>query len=433
MFNLRRSIKLVFFSFLCLINSVVTAVEINYGLDASMTRIDNINLTLTPSKEEWVTSLTGNLSLVENSSELIANINASLSHKLYDSSTHLNKSIANLSANARWIIKPKQLDWFISDLYTQSLINPLGVDIQSNRQDTNVFSTGPNYYWRINSINNVNLEARLGKVNSENKVGDNTLLSTATRWVYKVNSRLNTSINSESIAIDYNDNTIGAHTRRNLYAKVDYKKARNTYTAEAGTTSIDYEKQDNQTGQRYFLSINSERTRQSTVNFTYKHNISDAGTKLISNVASSDSNLATDSASTEIFVSDIYTDDSINLNYIKKTEISSYSFGITERNQSYNANSDLDRNISVYTFKPTYYYSPVTFFSLEASKIITNYKNLDSGRQDIDENYKLKYNYRLRKNMLFNIGLESIDRASTDQLQSYKDNRINITLSYTSI
>lgn len=433
MFNYRRSINLVCISILCLINSVVTAVEIKYGLDASMTRIDNINLTLTPSKEEWVTSLKGNLSLVENSAELLANVKLSMSHNFYESSTQLNKTIANLNANAKWIIKPKQLEWFISDIFTQSLIDPLSVDIQSNRQDTNVFSAGPNYYWRLNAINNVNLEARIGKLNSENKVGDNTLLSTATRWVYKVNSRLNTSVNSESVVISYNDNTIGANTRRNLYAKADYKKGRNSYTAEAGTTSIDYENQDNQAGQRYLLSINSERTSYSKVNLTYKHDISDAGTTLISNAAVSDPDLSNDDPSTEILVSDVFTDDSIKLSYIKKAETTSYSFEIRERDQVYIAQSDLDRKISVYSFKPTYYYSPVTSFSLEASKIITNYKNLVPGREDIDEKYKLKYNYRLRRNVLFNLNLESFNRISTDQLKSYKDNRINITLRYTSI
>ena len=129
---------------LMLLSSSVHAVDMTYGMDVSLGRYENINLVSNPVSEEWVQRVRGTFKLVENSSNLIANVDASLSIINYSNNQQQDDVSSNVNALGRWIIKPKQFEWLLSDVYTQTIINQFQSINQSNIQNINVFSTGPN-------------------------------------------------------------------------------------------------------------------------------------------------------------------------------------------------------------------------------------------------------------------------------------------------
>ena len=106
-----------------LLSSSVHAVDMTYGMDVSLGRYENINLVSNPVSEEWVQRVRGTFKLVENSSNLIANVDASLSIINYSNNQQQDDVSSNVNALGRWIIKPKQFEWLLSDVYTQTIIN----------------------------------------------------------------------------------------------------------------------------------------------------------------------------------------------------------------------------------------------------------------------------------------------------------------------
>ena len=172
---------LIFFLVLYSNSAISFAAKVNYNVDLSLTHYDNINQELNPPSDEWVEEITGRVMVRENSSKLVSNVNASLSALHYQNQQQEDAITGELYADALWIVKPKHFEWYALDVFTQTVINPLQSNTQSNRQDTNTFSTGPNYYIRINKLNNLNLEARAGRVTYSDTNEDNNRASTAVR------------------------------------------------------------------------------------------------------------------------------------------------------------------------------------------------------------------------------------------------------------
>lgn len=432
MISFGRVIKLLSFSFLFVKSSIVFAIDLKYDLAMSLSGDDNADLVLKPANDEWIQTIKGTVYIVETSANLIANFKVSLTTNKYRNNQSKNSTIGNLSGTGKWIIQPNHLEWFLSEVYTQTVLDPLAPNIESNRQDTNAILTGPNYYWRLNANNNVNVEARIGSVNFENKIGDKTNVSTALRWLYKVNPKFNASLNSEISVVDYVENETNDNTQKSLFLGADYVAGRNIYKAEAGITQIDYTQKENQSGPRYLFSLKNQRTRNSSIQLTYQQNISDIGTKLISNLSNLDVPETAVNDSEVTSLSDIFTEDNIDLTYRKTSESIALVLSASDRKQTYNENNTLNRVVRRYSIKPTYHLSQISSIGLEAIKSITLYKDSAPRIEDVDYFYRLKYSYKLKKNIALNLNVESLKRESNDPLRDYKDNRVILTVKYSS-
>lgn len=432
MISFGRVIKLLSFSLLFLTSSIGLAIDLKYSLDMSLTRDDNIDLVLKPANDEWVRTIKGTVYLVETSANLIANFKASYSANQFRNNQSKNSSTSNLSGTGKWIIQPNHLEWFLSEVYTQTVLDPLAPNIESNRQDTNAILTGPNYYWRLNAKNNINVEARVGSVNFENNVGDKTNVSTALRWIYKVNPKFNASLNSEITVVDYTENETSDITQKSLFLGADYEKGRNIYKAEAGITQNKNDKNDKKLEQRYLFSLKNQRTRNSSIQLTYQHKISDSGTKLLSGVLDLELPETDVNGSEVTFLSDIFTEDNVDLTYNKKSESIELALSASDRKKTYDENNTLNRKVRRYIIKPTYHLSQISSIGLEAIKSITLYKDLAPRLEDVNYIYRLKYNYKLKKNIALNLTVESLKKESSDPLRDYKDNRLSLTVKYSS-
>ena len=411
------------------------AAKVTYNIDASVTHYDNIDHVLNPPSDELVEAITGRVIVLENSANLVANVNASVS-ALHYQKLQQDELTGELYADGLWIIKPKHFEWFTSDVFTQTIIDPLQSNTPSNRQDTNIFSTGPNYYIRLNKLNNLNLEARAGRVNYSDTNEDNNRASTAVRWLYQANSAMTDSVNWEVEKLDFDDASIDDYYKYNLYARVDYKKARNTFAAEAGITRIDYKKQDDQKGQRYLVSLESQRTRNSSIMFRYSHQITDTGADILSSAGDTSvapPGLPAVSGVTTVPVADVYTDDTLSFEYNRTSVSNSLYFEVIQSEQDFKTQNISDQKSTTVTIVPTYNFSSASSVSLEAYYIKTRFINVSPLTEDTDTSLKIIYSRKITRNKILNFSYEKLMRDSTISTRNYRDNVVMILFRYTSI
>lgn len=426
-----RNSRLFLFIILLLVNSVAMTAEIIYNANYSLTHHDNINQVLTPVSDEWVHSARGTMILVENSPKMVAYVNATLLAQHYQNKQQEDAVTGNLFAEGRWIIKPRHFEWFLSDIYTQTAINPLQSDIQSNRQDTNTFLTGPNYFLRLNSLNNLNFEARAGRVDYSTTNEDNNRVSAAMRWLYQVNSTMTDSINWEIEKLDFDDASLDDYHRKNLYARIEYINGRNTFAAEAGVTNIDYELQENQEGQRYLFSIENQRTSTSNIELRYSHRITDTATELLIsslNLPITEIN----PAGSLIPASDIYTDDTLFFEYNNTTSTGAIILTLNQSAQDFKTQNTFDQISTTLSLNTTYNFSQVSSLALEALQTKTKYVNIVPLLEDIDNRLGLTYSYNSSRNLRLSFSLFKTERTSTNTTRNFQDNAAMITLTYTS-
>lgn len=431
MYNVWRSVKFFPFLILLLACSQVKAVDVGFQLDLILAKHDNVNLDQFPEGDEWVSTITGTIEVIENSSNLVADLNASVSTLNYKNDPSQNTTDLDLTLNALWIVNPRRFEWLVSDVYTQTLIDPLQSDVQSNRENTNIFTTGPNYYWRLNSQHNINFEARYQNTYLDFTDGDSERLSTALGWVYRVNSSISASLNAELATLDYQDNTLSDYMNNDLFVRVAYQRGRNNFTAEAGISNFDFESQDDISGQRYLLSLQNQRTTNSDIFLEYSHSITDEATELASEAQDTipGSTLPTSASSVG---TDIFTEDNINIRYNRTTNRFGFLAEIEDIKRDYVTQNELDIHSFRVSIQPTINFSQTASLNLEAMRTKTIYEVSSPEREDVDTTYILRYNNSFSRNLNWSLSVETEQRKSTVSLNDYEDNRVLATLSYTS-
>ena len=430
MHNVWRCIKFFHFLVVLLVCSQANAVDVGFQLDFTLAKHDNVDLALNSPGDEWVNTITGTINVIENSANLVANIDATVSIEKYKNDSSQNTTYADLNLNTLWIISPSRFEWLVSDVYTQTLINPLQSDTQSNREDINIFTTGPNYYWRLNSQHNINFEARFQKTYYSTTNGDSDRISTALGWVYRVNSSISASLNAEFATLDYNDNTLSDYMNNDLFVRVAYQGGRNIFAAEAGISNFDFETQDNIKGNRYLLSLQNQRTTNSDIFLEFSHRISDEATEILSDAQDSlpDINSITPtSAGTDIFI-----EDNINIRYNKITNRFGFFAEIEDTKRDYVTQDELDIHSFLVLIQPTINFSQTASLNLEVMQMKTIYENSIDDREDIDTTYTLRYDKSISRNTRWSLSVETERRKSTVPTNDYEDNRIFATLSYIS-
>jgi len=79
MYNVWRSVKIFHFLIIISACSQVKAVDVGFGLDFILAKHDNVNLEEISAGDEWVSTVIGTIEVIENSSNLVADLNASVS------------------------------------------------------------------------------------------------------------------------------------------------------------------------------------------------------------------------------------------------------------------------------------------------------------------------------------------------------------------
>lgn len=408
-----------------LISSFTFAADINYNIDISLTKFDNISLVANPTAQEWTESITGQLNIVENTANFVGNLSASIKAQNYRYDQQQDTTISSLNSNGLWIVTPNHFEWFISDIYSQKIIDPSLNDVESNRKNVNAFLTGPNYHWRLNSRNHVNFEARIKKVSFEDAIGDNERLSSSIDWEYLVSPTITTSINSELEKIAYN-NVGNDYVRSDFFARFNYKRAKNTFIIEAGISNIGYDQKGNISGQRYRLAAQNQRNRNSNIRLDYTRKITDTGAELFA------VNIPIDTPSTNLST-DVYINENLNLNYNKTLNSGLLYVNLSKFERRYTNLVSFNQHGLTGLVRTVYNFSTLSKFTFEAKQTNTVFENVLPIRDDNDYRYKINYSYKIKKNISLYLGMENIVRESTDLLKKYKDNRVTFSIKYSSI
>ena len=202
----------------------------------------NINHQNIPVDSEVAQTLRGRISVIENTANLVANFDTTLEATRYSNNQATDITTGQLLGNALWSIKPGQLEWFASDVYTQTALDPLSSNTPSNRQNVNALTTGPNYYVRINRRSNLALEARMENYAYDNTQIDNSRIFGASRLDYMFTSSVSSNLNYESTKTMYDNNVLNPDfTRNDVFLGLYYQRNVNRVELQGGYTLIDYD------------------------------------------------------------------------------------------------------------------------------------------------------------------------------------------------
>jgi hypothetical protein len=403
------------------------AATYNYTLGYSLEHSDNINLAQTEKRSELINVANAGFSLLEKSRELESQIVSQIEYRNYKNNTNNDESVLNFNGNATWNISPQRFSWMVEDYYTQTAINPTQANTASNRQNTNVFQTGPDLSVRLGPVNTLKFGARHGKYTYQTTDLDNVRRFAYGRWLYQSTTTTTLSLNYESEAIDYDNEILNPNFKRqDSYLRIENKLSRNTIVLDLGKTVIHRERaadvennlgrftwtRDLATSDSFIMSLSSE--------------LSDVGRQaLVSGQQLSNAGITEKSVSADVFVA-------------KRAEVQ-----YTHR-RSYGRNTlrlfRQKKEFELSTINNEDQKGGATDFGYDFSDAITGLAFLEylktdylnTLREDKDKRYGASLVRRFSKNLSLSFGVTRNQRDSSLASAEYVENRALISLLYIS-
>ncbi|MHB8624054.1 MAG: hypothetical protein ACYC9J_13830 [Sulfuricaulis sp.] len=415
--------------------SPLQAGEFEYGLGYVGTRSDNISHVPTGQREDWINSYLAGFAYQENSADLVAHILAQGEFDTYRNHTYNNQSLYYLDSDAVWTISPQRFTWTAQDTARQILINPTAVNTPTNQTHVNVLSTGPDVLLRFSPVQSAALGARAGYVYTGSLDNDSKRFNGTAGWLYQSSSETTYSLNYQPLVVRFNNSTLNDNfTQQDSFVRGDYHPALSQYVLDLGVSKIhrDFGKGASKTLARF--TWNRELTPESAFGLTASRDFSDTGTDILAASQTTTSHtvavqppVPNTVLSSNVLTSDVYFAKREQIFYNRHSSEFGAQFTLTRSNLAYLTNP-LDSNETDARLQLDYFYSEVTTASVFTEYTKTKY--LDLSRNDTDKDSGILFGYRLSRTLSLGLEARHTTANSTDPSVIFKENRIVLSLLY---
>lgn len=406
----------------------IYALDLNYDVGLFAAKYTNINLELEPEKDEYAYGATAEISAYENTRDLYLLLESDIEYINYKYNIAEDRITGSLLTNIIWRIKPENFEWHIDNTYTQTLIDTLSSDSPDNRQNVNVFSTGPTYIARIDSLNNLHFDMRAEDYRYEQD-DDNRRALLAARYYHLFNPSLTVSINSELESTTYTTNSNNDFKRHDSFMRMDYSRGENALDIEYGYTNIISDYTSDISEPRYLVTFTNLRTQSSTITMMYEYIASDAGRSIVIN----ESSTSIDEALNNTLSSEIFIEKSLRLQSLNSTTNGYLNFEANTNHIEYDSQSQLNRKSYSSVISGQWNISALNQIEYVIRYINTDFYDSTLDRIDEDYLYNLNYIYGVSRNVNLNLEFNTRERQSTIDDNSYDDFRVILSLNYTSL
>lgn len=390
---------------------------------------DNAQLAPNNLQEEWTNVLSAGVSLLENNPSLDAKVQAQASYRNYKNGVFPDETVFGLGSSALWKISPDRFNWTVEDYLTQTSILSLGPDTPSNRQQLNVFSTGPDFKVRLSTVQALQFGARYARNTYETSDLDNTRHAGELKWTYQASSVTNLSLNYNAQTVRY-DNS-GPNTnfdRQDTFLQIEERLARNIFVLSAGTTSIQQENLPDEEGSLGRFSWTRIVSPVSTFNLSLASELTDIGRQALANGQTA-SGIQTNIPGVSN-TGDVFRTNSVIATFNHRRSFGNDSISLFKAKDEYNLLPVVEErkggSIDIgYEFAGTLAASVFARYTKTESNIRT------PATEFKDKNYGLRLSDRFARNFTVGLELGRNQRDSADFFQSYTERHAILILSYT--
>lgn len=279
---------------LLLAGSGTVRAQFDYTLSFGVEHNDNIRLAA-EGDEESQTSLRPSLgfSFDRAGAVLQANVYGIIDHRNYLGDERSDQTRGHLLGTVNWMMVPNRLTWSFSDALNVRPINELQADTPDNRQQTNVFATGPTLFFDLGRSARGQAELRYidsyaeetGRFNSQR-------VSAALRGIKELSETSSASINLQGQRVEFDDSdALPPITQSPDYDRYDaYLGYSRTLTnvdldLAAGYSQLRFEDVDDDHGGPLFRAdLGWRASARSTLNLALAYQYTDAAGSMLNAV-----------------------------------------------------------------------------------------------------------------------------------------------------
>ena len=390
------------------------AVQVDWLLTLGVEHNDNINLSETDPVSGNILIPGVGFSLTQQGSRVQANVNGIVEYRDYLNGAFADATRAELNGTVNWRLIPQRMDWTFQDSLGSEPIDEFAVDSPGNRQQINVFSTGPNVYFGLGKPLHGQLEARY--INSYAETTDqfnSDRFASAVRLFKDLDPTRQLSANVEAQRVKFDKSGAGPdYTRYNAYAGYHAQRSHLTLDLAAGYTKMDFSGHyENASGPLLRAGVAWQASARSSFTATLSHQYTDAAGDLLDTPATGGEPTTDIRTGNLGITAQSYLDKSIALGYAFNSTRIDFGLAPYYSRLDYDNAPDLDRRDSGLVATLTWRLRPLWSASFTAGGNNEQYRNLD--RRDRNRTYTAGLAWQMSRRMSWHLDLSHNTRRST--------------------
>lgn len=257
------------------------AAELSYGVDAGLGYDDNVTRVSTDQQADTIATIGAQLRLDHESRRIKAKIASRLEYHDYLDGTYQSDVVGNLIGTSTFDLVPERFTWALDDTFGQSTVDQFAADTPANRENINVFSTGPDFKLPLGSRNFLVIGGRYTDVSYEDSQLGNYRVEGQVALQRNLSDASVISLNATTEQVRFDDeNQYPDFDRNEAYLGYTLNVSRTDLTLEGGATEI---RQDSATNDDWLgrLKISRKASAALTVGAELGHEFADAGNTFV--------------------------------------------------------------------------------------------------------------------------------------------------------
>jgi hypothetical protein len=249
------------------------------------------------------------------------NLAGNLQYYRYVHDSFDDELIGGASLNFVGDVVPERFRWRVTDNFGQQTLNPLGMIAPGNRQDVNIFRTGPDFMLPLGSRTRADLQLRRSSSSFEQSNIDSSRNDAGLSFTRQHGTVWSSSIGVSSQNVEYDDVDGFDFDRKAIFLSARATGGRTSLTISVGENRIENPLGDAD-GVQFSVGFNRQLAGPGTLSFSVARNFSDAGNLFrfnqdnFINVGQSQDNFATP---------DVFENTTGFINYFRTTPLTDWA------------------------------------------------------------------------------------------------------------
>lgn len=234
-----------------ILSQAVFAVDLTYELGYEVEHDSNIPFNANKDSD-ILHSPYLSLGLSQTGSLVEAEVSVEADYTHYQGDSFDDDLRANATADVLLKFSPNRFHWVVTNDLVQTPIDVQGARNPNNQQDSNVFSTGPDFILRFGEADSLRLGARFSMTDFRESDLDSDRVTGSLAWTRSFSERSSFGLGVQSAAIDFDDPLNEDFDQHDLYGEYVYtsqlaRQAQSTVTVRAGASRLDFDERGGDT------------------------------------------------------------------------------------------------------------------------------------------------------------------------------------------
>ncbi|MEM7610324.1 MAG: hypothetical protein AAF270_01515 [Pseudomonadota bacterium] len=404
----------------------VSETTLDYQLETGVAHTNNINRGPVDGADETVGIIGGELDWTVDTRRADGLIDATLEHRIFSNDTNDDETLLSLNGEFDFELIDRLLSWQVTDNFGQVLQDVFAPDNPQNRENVNVFSTGPVVSLPLNSTNQIQFVAAYRDVSFEESPQDNDSLSGQLSYQRSISETRTISLNLSSQALDFDRAIDPDFDRHSATVSFNSRTSRSNLEIEVGSNTVDFgSDREESDGALFRLNFTRNLTSRLSLTLGADQELSDTGQLFGQFLNTRTPNLFGENTADVEAEADALEQRGANIGLSAQQRNGSVFANIRYLDVDFQSSDDQDREGLTFSAGINREFAGGWRVGLNAN---LNAQDFVDGREDDNLLVSLNVTRQLTRTLALDARLTHTERDSTDTLFSFDEDALRVTL-----